>query len=662
MQTFNHRYHSFEYLEEFAIKQELKKHPNILVQVFTGICELAFIEQIVFEIKKILPNIKIIGSTTSGEIDNAESLEKTTVLSFSIFEHTTIATHSTEVKTSSYQTAKNLIENFDKTKTAKVMISFTDGLHINGEEYINAFHDYNENLIVAGGLAGDNSQFIQTIVFTQEKILINGVVAALLYNDNLSVVTQASFGWKSIGKTMTITKAQGNRVYQIDNMSATSIYAKYLGEDVKKRLPSVGVEFPLLIAKDDIIIPRAVVGKYEDDSLVFAGNITEGDKVTFGYGNVQEILHYSESIYKNKDLQQSESIFVYSCMARLNLLQENINSELQPLSNICTTSGFFTYGEFYSNTNLLEHELLNQTMTILALREDEITFKKEIIDFDNITVKHKENLTLKALSHLISQTSKELEDTNIYLEEKIKREVKKSRQKDQVMLQQSKLAQMGEMISMIAHQWRQPLATISSLSIGMNLQARLDTLDIEETIKLTSNITEQSQFLSTTIDDFREFFRPKREKKETNFNEIVQSVLNIIEIPIKTRNIQIIKNLNAKNNFNTYPNEVKQVVLNLIKNAEDALTENDCEDPYIKISTYELEDKNILEVEDNGGGIPEKIKEKIFEPYFSTKMQKDGTGLGLYMSKSIIEEHCNGKLTFFNSDEGAIFKIILQTF
>lgn len=121
----------------------------------------------------------------------------------------------------------------------------------------------------------------------------------------------------------------------------------------------------------------------------------------------------------------------------------------------------------------------------------------------------------------------------------------------------------------------------------------------------------------------------------------------------------MIQELNCHDTFITYPNELKQVILNLIQNAEDALIEKQIENPYIKISTYKENNQLTLEVSDNAGGVLEDIIDDIFNPYFSTKIQKDGTGLGLYMSKTIIEEHCNGELSVSNSTEGAVFRIAL---
>ena len=230
------------------------------------------------------------------------------------------------------------------------------------------------------------------------------------------------------------------------------------------------------------------------------------------------------------------------------------------------------------------------------------------------------------------------------------------KEKEKQFFQQLKLLQMGEMISMIAHQWRQPLSAISATSGAMILRAKLDKLDNNAVIELSSKISEYSQHLSATIDDFRNFFKPNKNREMITYTELIDSVLNIVEASLLSKNIVIKKNLVSEKFFSTYSNEIKQVLLNLIKNAEDILIEKEIKNPLIIIKT----EGNILSIEDNAGGIPNEIISKIFDPYFSTKLEKNGTGLGLYMSKTIIEEHCEGTLGVQNSNEGAIFTITIN--
>ncbi|RLA76251.1 MAG: sensor histidine kinase [Epsilonproteobacteria bacterium] len=267
---------------------------------------------------------------------------------------------------------------------------------------------------------------------------------------------------------------------------------------------------------------------------------------------------------------------------------------------------------------------------------------------------------VKTQLNLLKKT-RELAELNASLEQKVKQEVEKNRIKDQHMIQQAKFAQMGEMLSMIAHQWRQPLAAISATSASLELKSILGKADSKTIVMYTKNISDYSQHLSSTIDDFRTFFKPDKQKSESSYSKILDSVFGIIEISLKNKNIKLIKELNLEIKFVTHINELKQVILNLIKNAEDILIEKEVKDPYIKISTYSKDDKYILEVSDNGGGVAEDILPKIFDAYFSTKLDKGGTGLGLYMSKMIIDDHCSGKLSVSNDEFGAVFCIELRS-
>lgn len=280
---------------------------------------------------------------------------------------------------------------------------------------------------------------------------------------------------------------------------------------------------------------------------------------------------------------------------------------------------------------------------------------------DNKREKEKESIfqKLKESNRNLELETNKVHELNNNLENRVAQEVEKNRIQDQHMLQQSRLAQMGEMISMIAHQWRQPLNAISTTSIAIGLNADLDNLDKKTTKELSKKISNYVQHLSSTIDDFRNFFKPNKIKTEANYDELIASVLNIVEDSIKDSDIRTIREQKCEETFFTYPNEIKQVILNLVKNAEDVLRDNEIKDPYIKIKTYTENDNFILEVSDNGGGISEEILPNIFDPYFSTKTKKDGTGLGLYMSKTIIEEHCGGSLIVSNDDNGAVFRILL---
>ena len=431
MITYNTYYTDAETLNSFIELNNVTNSSNILIQVFTGICEKSYINGLIDNIKSLLPNSVIIGSTTDGEILNDNVSQYKTVLAISVFEKTKLLSFSSNAKENTTQTANSLISKIDKNTDLKLLITFGDGLNINGEKYVRAFENYDNSLVIVGGLAGDNAQFKNTYVFTQDGIVEKGVVAVGLYNPDLIVNTNYSFGWNSIGKYLKITSSKENVVYTINNIPAAKIYEKYLGMDIYNKLPSTGIEFPLIIKKDSMQIARAVVGKNDDDSLVFAGDINEGESVQFGFGNAHEIVANRLKIANDILDKPSESIFVYSCMARKYLLDKSSSVELNPLAQIAPLSGFFTYGEIFHDSKISKNEFLNQTLTTVSISENNISKKIDIDDDYN----EEENQTIKALSYLASTSSKELYEVNKNLEQIIDEKTYELRVKNKELLQ-----------------------------------------------------------------------------------------------------------------------------------------------------------------------------------------------------------------------------------
>ena len=233
------------------------------------------------------------------------------------------------------------------------------------------------------------------------------------------------------------------------------------------------------------------------------------------------------------------------------------------------------------------------------------------------------------------------------------------KQKDKIMIAQSRQAAMGDMISMIAHQWRQPITAIGMGAQNMQIDIELEDINPEKFDDKLSKIVEQTQFLSKTIDDFRNFLKPNKTLDRVMISEVVESSLAIIEKSLENNNILINKDFQRDIKFTTYCNEIIQVLLNIIGNAKDAIIISKIDDGVIEIET-DYDEKNIyFKICDNAGGVPEDIIHKIFEPYYTTKDEKTGTGLGLYMSQMIIEKHLGGKITVVNSGKGACFTISL---
>lgn len=255
---------------------------------------------------------------------------------------------------------------------------------------------------------------------------------------------------------------------------------------------------------------------------------------------------------------------------------------------------------------------------------------------------------------------------NLY-KKNIKKEIEKTIEKEKLLVQQSKMATMGEMIGNISHQWRQPLSTISTAATGSKIQKEFGTLSDEEFNKAMDTINDSAQYLSETIEDFRNFFQPNKDKKSFNINKLFEKTLKLLASQFKNYNIKIIINI-PDYEYTGYENELLQVIINILKNARDELIKKEYD--YKKLIFIDVKDENsklIIKIKDNAGGIDIAIIDKIFQPYFTTKNDENGTGIGLYMSKQIIE-NMNGKIYVENNEYqyldkkyiGAIFTIVLN--
>ncbi len=259
------------------------------------------------------------------------------------------------------------------------------------------------------------------------------------------------------------------------------------------------------------------------------------------------------------------------------------------------------------------------------------------------------------------QITEALEILNKSLEQKVLEETQRRLEAEKSMLHQSKMAMMGEMIGAIAHQWRQPL---NSLGLGIQDIAeakKFGELDDEYIEKFRDESMTILKRLSRTIDDFRNFFKPSKEKKLFCIEDAIENTIGIVSAQLKNYAIDTMLEHGEKHYFNGYENEFEQVILNLISNAKDAIVDGpNKQNGRIWIKVESEQNRIFIYLSDNGGGIPDSVIDRIFEPYFTTKEQGKGTGVGLYMSKEIIERHMDGKIEAKNQDKGALFIVELD--
>ena len=297
---------------------------------------------------------------------------------------------------------------------------------------------------------------------------------------------------------------------------------------------------------------------------------------------------------------------------------------------------------------------------LLGLFRKSIENDLEIIELSHLQEKLLQAEIEKQTKQIVEQNIK-LKDLNKNLELRVKEEVEKNQYQQHKIFQQSRLAKMGEMISMIAHQWRQPLANISAVTMSMQTDLMLSIDDsIEEKLsnEFNGNLLEINrlvQNLSHTIDDFSNFYQPNEKPKLTTLEDICKKALNIIKPSLDAHNINIVQEYNSDEEIKLYDSDMMQVILNILKNAQENFQDKQIKNRKIIIKTQ----NRTISICDNGAGISEDIIDRVFEAYFSTKDEKNGVGLGLYMSKSIIENHHNGKFSIENIGDGVCFTIKL---
>lgn len=267
---------------------------------------------------------------------------------------------------------------------------------------------------------------------------------------------------------------------------------------------------------------------------------------------------------------------------------------------------------------------------------------------------YNQNLALQ-----VSQRTHELDKLNQSLDQRVKDEVAARRRQEQLLIHQSRLAAMGEMIGAIAHQWRQPLNALGLVLQNIQITHSMGRLDdaflnrsVEKANRLIGN-------MSNTIDDFRNFFKPNKHAEEFSIFQTLKSVSELLDASLSHNQIELQINCDEAIKVMGYQSELAQVLLNLINNAKDICVERKIGQPRIVVDVSQTATDTRIAVSDNGGGVPEEIMDKIYDPYFTTKEEGRGTGIGLYMSKMIIESNMGGHLANQNTEEGSCFVITI---
>lgn len=349
----------------------------------------------------------------------------------------------------------------------------------------------------------------------------------------------------------------------------------------------------------------------------------------------------------------SDDIIGDSICERFSNIKESILRRKVKSSLTLNTPSFYSA---HPHKYLIDIKLNNITDKVFESMQQSVTVIPYDVEKKQVCIYIYDNTPLCTTNYKLTRALDELEIYKNNLEQRVGYEVKLNQEKDTLLSEQSKLALMGEMIGAIAHQWRQPLNALSG-----NIQFLED--DFEDNL-VDENYVEEHidknmkliNFMSNTIDDFRNFFRVDKEESLFSVKQKIEETVNILKSSIHSNKIDVSI---AKEDFivKGMPTEFQQVILNIVNNAKDALVSKDINSRKIII---DIKSSGTITINDNANGVPKNILNRIFEPYYTTKEEGKGTGIGLYMSKTIIEEHMNGKLSVTNNHLGALFEIKLR--
>lgn len=371
MYCFNIRYETKDDLVHAKEKLSPIRPRQLLIQVFCGDPTERYVSALIEDLKEIFPDVAIIGTTTAGEIMNEESLDRTTVISFTHFEETQVCSAMVEQNDDLYGAGMKLAAKIRQAETKLVIVfgcGIKNGGAINGEPLLCAFQKACPKILVAGAQAGDNGVAQKTFVFTQDGFTDKGAAAASLSGSSLIVGNRYNLSWVPLGKRMKITHAEGTRIFTIDEKPAKDTYTHYLGENVGARLPHSAAEFPLVVQRQGVQLARHANSVLPDGSLEFMAPFSTGEEVRFAFCHSGLIAESARELFDTFKSQDYDAFFVYSCLTRKWVLGKDSKLELAPLASLAPTAGFFSYGEYYSNNG--ENMFLSQTMTILALSEN----------------------------------------------------------------------------------------------------------------------------------------------------------------------------------------------------------------------------------------------------------------------------------------------------
>jgi len=660
MRQIVHYYKDFDRFVDWCKEHHIVNSDKLLIEINYPDDNYLKLKVLLKELKGDFPDATIVGMQSFASFKNHQisDLNRDPIISIIEFKTSNISSmvldfskNYLEEETDNCKIDKNHIQKFlqSDTQAIEILSSFNTP---KTSSLINTIgEDFGHLKIFGGGATSKAHTTLSTFVFHNGKIYDKAIILIFLHGENLSVELYQAFDWKPISKKKKITKADNSTIYMMENNPALDIYRKYFPNIESDN--SVFLQVPIYITKGNISYTVHILDiDTKTQSVVTSQPLQNGDIVQLSIGNYNTMMNRIQEIYNFLSNTPAQALWIGTCISYEYGFRIPIKHYVSNIKNNNHIFGYTTSQEYFNEENH-PNTFHNHTFIMAAISESNDKYI-DLVEYkdDNITPFEIANKNLYSIMHKtanelnrltenleirVEQRTKELKDLNDELQIRIDDAVREVKRQTAIMSQQARLASMGEILENIAHQWRQPLNSVSWVLNDIKFKSELgkrDEIDIDE---VASKINNSIQFLSNTVDDFRKFVDKSDMAQTFNLKKTIESTIKIIEDTFKELNIKVKLDCDENITYKGYENDIKHTIINLINNARDAFEEKGIKNGEINIRVYHEKDELIITVQDNAGGIPKPILKNIFEPYFTTKHKTKGTGLGLYMSKNMID-------------------------
>jgi signal transduction histidine kinase len=639
MKQFNYNISSIESVADILHSEEVAAFYNCqsqLIQIFSAINKAEWYLLLKNMIRKVFPSAVIVGASSVGEISSGKIFTGSTVILFSFFENSSLYMLSYECSPGNEEAVgKKLIKDVELLNLEpKGMLLLSTPISNDSGKLFNSITATDLAFPVFGGGAGDYANKRNTLVFDGINCYKQGVISVVFSGNSLCIEALTYLGYDPLSKEMTITDIGEMSVKTIDDKPAFSVYEKYLGIKADENFFQNCLEFPMLIYRNGRVITRVPFFVDEKDgSIQLVADVQVGEKFRIGYGNPQMII--TESIHIQNKIRefQPEAIFLYTCICRRFLMQEEVDLETLPFNGIAPTAGFYTFGEFFADG--VSKALLNSTMVAVGFREgieetkveniELITNKDTEKDTDPYTNQH--TRILSRLLYFISVMTKELEEQNRVLE--------------------SMNAEKDKFFSILAHDLRGPLSAFVAATQIINED--IQTMEMNEIKDITLSMKTSATNIYSLLENLLEWSRMIRGgldfvPERLNLKEKIEACIDVLSESARKKHIDLTFSVPDKIDVFADNHMLDTVIRNLVSNALKFTPIGG------KVSlTADLLSEHLvnIKINDTGIGMTPGLKSKLF--MMSEKTSRRGTegeastGLGLLLCKEFIEKQ-GGKI------------------